>query len=92
MTQVFLNAAIDIFKGEVGFSCDAIYFRIGHGFSRAAERYRLMFAPNRLWYPPGYIDGVKEYWWNASANKPENREARIYALLLAYEMNRTRDL
>lgn len=93
MTQIFVNAAIDVFKGVEEFSCNAIYQRVGHGFSRALERYRLMFEPQREWYAPGYTFDC-HFWWNCVdvTTEHETREARIYALLLVHEIYSTGDL
>jgi len=91
-TELFINAAKLVHDQPV-FSCHAIFERVGHGFSNAAWRYRLMFQHDvntlREWYPPKYEPNV--LWWNHTPFD-QYREARIYALLLAHEMNLTGDL
>lgn len=80
MSDVFLNSAIMV--EETGTtSCHAIFTRVGgHGWSNAAFVYRRMFTP------PTQVG-----WWNGP-NSPANREARIYALLLAHAMHLTGDI
>lgn len=79
-SPIFLNAAMLVHEKNF-FSCTAIVHRAGHGFSRAAERYRLVFWP-----------GGNYGWWNGPKHEPANREARMYALLLAHAMAGTGDL
>lgn len=92
LNNVFFNSAQLVFRTRC-YSCAAIFERMGHGLSRANERYRLMFTPNEPgYYPPGYVHSACPMWWNDNTHSRATVESRIYALLLAYEINRTGDL
>lgn len=90
-SEVFINSAIDIDNRVSLYSCQAIFRRMTHGFSNAERRYRLMFDPRPEWYPPGHVHAC-DNWWNACVGDFNEREARVYALLLADAIYRTRDL
>lgn len=78
-TNLFVNAAELVLEtGE--YSCQAIFLRVGHGFSTAAFYYRRTFTPPK-------VGG----WW-LGPDTPANREARVYALLLAHQMHLSGDL
>ncbi len=82
MSDIFLNSAILVHDTGIP-SCLAIMERVGYNFSTAAFLYRRVFTPTTRPQVQG--------WW-MTKDTPANREARIYALLLAHEMHRSGDL